>query len=81
MIEGGYAFPVADLESAEPSTVDQGRAMARGMSLRDYTAIEAMKALLTGHLSHYGHENHWPWDHVASEAYDLADAMLKARKT
>ena len=51
-----------------------------GMSLRDHFAGLAMQAFLNGHVSHYGHENPWPYDAMASEAYDVADAMLRARE-
>lgn len=47
--------------------------------LLDDIAIEAMKALLTGHISHYGHDNHWPYEAVASEAYDIAEAVIAER--
>lgn len=46
---------------------------------RDYFAAKAMQAFLSGHIAHFGHENHWPYSALTSEAYDVADAMLKAR--
>ena len=51
-----------------------------GMSLRDHLAAQAMLGFLGGHIAHHGHENHWPYDALASEAYDMADAMLRARE-
>ena len=47
--------------------------------LRDRIAIAAMASFITGHVSHYGHDNHWPFDQLANEAYIVADAMLKER--
>lgn len=59
----------------------QARAEAiGGMSLRDYFAAKAMQSFLAGHVSHCGHESHWPYDSMAGDAYQVADAMLKARK-
>ena len=51
-----------------------------GKSLRDDFAGLAMQAFLGGHIAHHGHESHWPYDAMASEAYDVADAMLRARE-
>lgn len=53
---------------------------AQVMTQRYHFAGLAMQAFLSGHVSHYGHENHWPYDAMASEAYDVADAMLRARE-
>lgn len=49
-------------------------------TLRDEFAAKAMQAFLSGHIAHYGHDNHWPYAQLASEACDMADAMLKARQ-
>jgi len=49
-------------------------------ALRDEFAAKAMQGFLSGHVAHYGHDNHWPYQALASEAYDMADAMLKARE-
>ena len=43
-----------------------------GMTLRDYFAAKAMQADLTG----YDGAN---WPRVATQAYQMADAMMKAR--
>jgi hypothetical protein len=47
--------------------------------LRDEFAKAGMQGFVAGHISHYGHENHWPFKDLASEAYVMADEMLKAR--
>lgn len=44
-----------------------------GMTLRDYFAAKAMQALVSDHLR----SNR---DDIALAAYDMADAMLRARK-
>lgn len=69
--DGGPAFPVIGAPGAPED--------CPGMTLLDYFAAKAMQANLTGHISHYGHDN-WPFDHMASHAYDIAAAMLKARE-
>jgi hypothetical protein len=61
---GGPAFPY-------------GTAYA-GMTLRDYFAAKAMQALITSR--HTDYENGWyDEEMVAKSAYEMADAMLKAR--
>jgi len=47
---------------------------AVSMTLRDYFAAKAMQADLTG----YDGAN---WTRVAVQAYQMADAMMKARET
>jgi hypothetical protein len=62
---GGPAFPY-------------GTAYA-GMTLRDYFAAKAMQALITSR--HTDYENGWyDEEMVAKSAYEMADAMLKARR-
>ncbi|WP_147400283.1 hypothetical protein [Achromobacter sp. K91] len=72
---GGPAFPVP----LHPGQSYQGHAPCDGMTLRDFFAAKAMQAFLSGHITHYGHERHWPYAEMASEAFDVADAMLAAR--
>ena len=71
--DGGPAFP---LQSIGPDFAP-GYA---GMTLRDYFAAKAMQGLVSGHFAKYGHEDYWPRPEIASEAYEIADAMLAARK-
>ncbi len=64
---GGRAFPVPDDASDMP-----------GMTLRDYFAAKAMQAYINsypGGLSDYRDVELW----APSAAYEMADAMLKAR--
>lgn len=70
--DGGPAFP---LQSIGPDFAP-GYA---GMTLRDYFAAKAMQGLVSGHFAKYGHEDYWPRPEIASEAYEIADAMLAAR--
>ena len=46
--------------------------ISSGMTLRDYFAAKAMQSFLSGDYDLYPHE-------AAQKAYELADAMLKAR--
>ena len=69
--DGGPAFP----NDAAALRKEQ-----EGMRLRDYFASRAMQAWLSGHVAHYGHENFWALDAIAQSSYEMADAMLEARK-
>ena len=62
---GGPAFPVNN----------EALLRERGMTLRDYFAAKAMQS----HLTHDGSE-HANEIGVAKWAYEMADAMLKARE-
>ena len=76
---GGPAFPVlppCDMEGASASGYPFSDA---GMTLRDYFAAKAMQGMLAGHFACYGHDNYWKRDSIAEEAYEIAEAMLKAR--
>jgi hypothetical protein len=48
-----------------------GFAITGGMTLRDYFAAKAMQALI---------DNDGLFSEIPTQAYELADAMLKARK-
>lgn len=64
---GGPAFPL-----------DIKEKWFEGMTLQDYFAAKAMQALITSR--HTAYENGWYEEAmVAASAYDMADAMLKAR--
>jgi hypothetical protein len=51
-----------------------GYAVTGGMTMRDYFAAKAMQGICAS-----GPTNEWSNSRLAAEAYDLADAMLKAR--
>ena len=63
---GGPAFPTTE--------VAMMRSM-QGMTLRDYFAAKAMQGICASGPTH-----EWSNSRLAAEAYDLADAMLKARQ-
>lgn len=67
---GGPAFPLSD---SCHEYVNSNRSDANGMHLRDYFAAHA---LANGYTEHEGDPSR-----VAKWAYDIADAMLKARET
>lgn len=73
--DGGPAFPVS-LGGPEGHQDSMGTWQHPGMSKRDHFAARAMQGMLSGHISHYGHDNHWPWKSLASEAVDMADALV-----
>jgi len=67
---GGPAFPVP----LNPGQSWQGMSPCDGMTLRDYFAAKAMQGICAS-----GPASEWTNERLAAEAYDLADAMLKAR--
>ena len=81
-----HAYAIAAIDGiTDPDERDRAYLKARaeavgGASLRDYFAAKAMQGLVSGHFAKYGHEDYWPRPEIASEAYEIADAMLAARK-
>ena len=65
---GGPAFPVEYYDAQ----LDKRRVM-QGMTLRDYFAIRAFQTRLAKY-------NDWTLDELTDQAYQDADAMLKARE-
>lgn len=65
--DGGPAFPGMDYIN------QAGKVNPPGMSLRDYFAAAALTGIMNT-------PNDLLWTVVASQAYDLADAMLKERE-
>ena len=59
------AFPVQSVYIEDQET------NSRGMTLRDYFAAKAMQALI---------DNDGLFSEIPTQAYELADAMLKARE-
>lgn len=68
---GGPAYPLPDKDGF------CGEGCGDGMTLRDYFAAKAMQAMVSTHSYETGG---WPMDNVAAQSYDVADAMLEARK-
>lgn len=78
--DGGPAFPRLDalIDNSGSRTIRyDARYEARGMSLRDYFAGQALVAL-RGHPAAMGARG-IPW--LVEHCYAVADAMLKARET
>jgi hypothetical protein len=76
------AFPVSDMQSAKPENIDELKSMARGMTLRDYFAIQVLPAIYKNYANNARSEG---WDFewrkgLALDAYKMADAMMEARK-
>lgn len=67
--DGGPAFP-------GPCQSEQSVDINEGLSLRDYFAAKAMQGFAADPESHTLFDDA---DDVARSAYDVADAMLKAR--
>ena len=72
--DGGSVFPRSNHAACIPS---EGCRIQPGLTLRDYFAASALPALIP--------ERVLPWEEVsagkiATMAYGLADAMLKARE-
>ena len=68
---GGPAFPVQYSNEADGPTVMPHV----GMTLRDYFAAKAMQGFLTAEYASTYRPEVW-----AKDAYEMADAMLKARE-
>ena len=64
---GGPAFPCEK----------QTNWTSAGMTLRDYFAAKAMQGILTATLTP---NTVWSQDEAAETAYNVADALLKARQ-
>lgn len=64
---GGFAFPAMHFDLAD---------VEHGMTLRDYFAAAMVSS---GHIFRDG-TGVWTPEHVARQAYQLADAMVEARK-
>lgn len=71
---GGAAFPALARWSD-----DELRYLGEGMSLRDYFAAKAMQGVLAACGSSKGVVT-YDTNMVAGSAYEMADAMLKARE-
>lgn len=70
---GGPAFPAPDLGEHDFGQ----RGAYWGMTLRDYFAAKAMQGMAG---SHAYCERGWDQADLAGQAYEIADAMLKARE-
>jgi hypothetical protein len=81
--DGGPVNPVHDMQSARPETTAQMIAMARGISLRDQFAVNALPTVYADvcrEMERHGCPGPDWRDGVAAGCYAMADAMLKARE-
>ncbi|WP_159124685.1 hypothetical protein [Enterobacter roggenkampii] len=78
---GGYAFPIpnADFQTFAPNTIEEYKRVQSGMTLRDYLAAKALIVAARGADGEAEGAYFETVDGIASRAYLLADAMLKAR--
>ncbi|MEM8337372.1 hypothetical protein [Morganella morganii] len=75
---GGPAFPQSGTCTPEIESWDSGDFGGRGITIRDYFAAKAMQGILVN-----AERNEFSFgkvDEIASKAYELADAMLRARE-
>jgi hypothetical protein len=73
-LTGGPAFPTPQIVVNEQGQITGFAVDADGMTLRDYFAAKAMQSIReTAPATTY--------EHIAKYAYEMADAMLKARET
>lgn len=72
--DGGPAFPIP----LQPEQVWQGMAPFDGMTLRDYFAGQAVSQIIATCANDTTHGMSKA-DYFAGRAYEIADAMLKAR--
>ena len=72
---GGPAFPSGLIDPSTPE--DAVLPIHNGMTLRDYFAGKAIQGILTATLTP---NTVWSQDEAAKTAYNVADAMLKARQ-
>ena len=71
--DGGPAFPMADQYTQNGDPVYQGSC---GMTLRDYFAAAALKAMLSLHPTYQTGPDR---NSAARRSYEIADAMLAER--
>lgn len=77
--DGGPAFPyLTASECGHEVTTHEGE---HGMSLRDYFAAKAMHQILHGAVLPDGYDASAELAMLGSRAYEVADAMLKARQS
>ena len=70
------AFPSGLIDPSTPE--DHVQSLHKGMTLRDYFAAKAMQAVITGYATQNKVDSYS--DYWAGFAYEMADAMLKARE-
>lgn len=74
--DGGCAFPMPSGPEPRHNEITHYN---EGMALRDYFAAKAMGSMLQNSVAAQGEEAHERAE-IAKLAYQMADAMLEARK-
>ena len=70
------AFPLSFVAHPTEETF-----IAKGMTLRDYFAAKAMQSDISNATAQIEFQiGHWNLDVIATRAYEMADAMMKARE-
>lgn len=78
--DGGPAYPCNDIVRRDGKGGHFGVPVSsQGKTLRDDFAGKALMGITAGYWSNDGQSGLTPYD-LANEAYQLADAMLKARE-
>lgn len=72
--DGGPAFPGTEFYDERPIGA------CEGMSLRDYFAGQALAAFTRGFDQEHTHSNPGNTPTIAQKCYQMADALLEARK-
>lgn len=75
---GGSAFPGFNIIG---SYGDYSQSPYDGMTLRDYFAAKAISGLIAAHTELIGHGGRIDPRASAQYSYELADAMIEARKS
>jgi hypothetical protein len=75
---GGPAFPSGLIDPSTPE--DAVQSLHNGMTLRDYFAAKAMHIAWEAYDKGYTGEPEDVTNSVTKHAYQIADAMLKARQ-
>lgn len=68
---GGPAFPYSGVHKGEKENLIVD---SHGMTLRDYFAAKAMQGIISSEC------NYGAFSDLSSDAYSIADAMLRARE-
>jgi len=75
---GGPAFPCGEISSTWSNGEKESSEIGFGMTLRDYFAAAALKPLVENATK--GHSSYGNEIEIAQRAYEIANAMLEARK-
>ena len=80
---GGPAFPCEVGPASDGHTIQAGNMqwMQPGMTLRDYFAAKAMQGMLANPNQDYAPLTIKAQEAVVAGAYEMSDAMLKARES